>query len=93
MIGIEGATLADLSLGLRIAAVGDLNEEGLLVAKRIHVIPGKATGIFEKQPFTAPEATGTATPSATPTATGSATTPIPTEITPTVATSSPTPSL
>lgn len=54
---LPSATIADLKAGLRIAAVGDLNEEGQLVAKRIHVIPGKATGVFNKYP------TPTATPS------------------------------
>lgn len=69
--GVEEATLADLAVGQRIAAVGDLNEEGKLIAKRIHVIPGKATGIFEKQPVATPSATitPTSTPSATPTTT------------------------
>lgn len=86
--GVTDATLADLQVGQRIAAVGDLNEAGGLVAKRIHVIPGKATGIFKKQPLATPSATATpatssATPSATPTATVSAT-PSPTqEATPT----------
>lgn len=67
--GITTATLADLQIGQRIAAVGDLNENGVLVAKRIHVIPGKATGLFEKYPLATPSATitPTSTPSATPT--------------------------
>lgn len=67
--GTETASLADLAVGQRIAAVGDLNEEGIIVAKRIHVIPGKATGLFEKYPVATPSATitPTSTPSATPT--------------------------
>lgn len=65
------ATIADLKAGQRIAAVGDLNEENQLTAKRIHVIPGKATGVFNKYPTSAPTATppsGTliTTPTATP---------------------------
>lgn len=70
--GIEAGTLADLKVGLRIAAVGDLNEAGLIVAKRIHVIPGKATGLFEKNPVAtasgSPIATASASPSSTPSA-------------------------
>lgn len=42
---LEAGTLSDLAVGLRIAAVGDVNSEGVLEAKRIHVIPGLATGI------------------------------------------------
>jgi len=41
--GIIDATLADLEIGQRVAAVGTLNEEGGLVVKRIHLIPGKST--------------------------------------------------
>ena len=67
--GIEGATLVDLAVGQRIAAVGDRNDEGILVAKRIHVIPGKATGVFEKQPLATPSGTLTGTPTSTPSAT------------------------
>lgn len=55
---------AQLQPGMRIAAVGDLVPGGIL-AKRIHVIPGKATGIFKKQPFATPSG-GAGTPSATP---------------------------
>jgi len=53
-----------LQPGQRIVAVGDLVPGGIL-AKRIHVIPGKATGIFKKQPFATPSG-GTGTPSGTP---------------------------
>lgn len=77
MKGVIDATVASLDLGMRIAAVGDLNEEGILVAKRIHVIPGKGKGLpgFNPTatPSATPSATPTATPSATPTATASAT--------------------
>lgn len=46
--GVTPATPTDLKVGQRIAAVGDLTETGILVAKRIHVIPGKAVGVFKK---------------------------------------------
>lgn len=79
--GIAAGTLSDLVQGQRIAAVGDLNSEGVLEAMRIHVIPGLATGIFNNKPLTSetilfpsPTATGSPvpvqsleiTPSATP---------------------------
>jgi hypothetical protein len=72
--GVETGSATDLEVGQRIAAVGSLDEKGQLTAKRIHVIPGLATGIFEKLPLdlTESEATGPATPSATITATPSA---------------------
>lgn len=66
------ATLATLVVGMRIAAVGDLNPGGGIIAKRIHIIPGKATGIFNKNPLATPSASivaspsGVATPSALP---------------------------
>jgi hypothetical protein len=51
------ATIADLKLGMRVAAVGetDASSSGMLIAKRIHVIPGKGQAGLPK----------TATPSAT----------------------------
>ncbi|MCL4382174.1 MAG: DUF5666 domain-containing protein [Patescibacteria group bacterium] len=36
--GIETKTMADLKVGLRMAAVGDLNETGLILARRIHLV-------------------------------------------------------
>lgn len=48
--GIEAASLADLEIGQRLVAVGDLDEAGYITARRIHIIPGKATGIFKKLP-------------------------------------------
>jgi len=54
----------ELAIGLRVAVVGDLDENGRLVAKMIHVIPGKATGVISKYPTFAPL---TSTPSASPT--------------------------
>lgn len=64
--GIENGSLANVQVGNRIAAVGEATEGGIL-AKRVHVIPGKATGIFRRLPV----ATLSATPSATPEATSS----------------------
>lgn len=55
---------SDLAIGLRVSAVGDLDEDGRLVAKMIHVIPGKATGVISKYPSASP--TEEATPSSTP---------------------------
>lgn len=81
--GVTAATFSDLAVGQRIAVVGNPTENGLL-ARRIHVIPGKARGIFEKQPLASPSAIVSTTPSAT----GEA------DLTPTVSvtvTSSPTP--
>ena len=80
-IATGSGSLADLAVGQRIAAVGDLADDGGILAKRIHGIPGKATGIFRRFPIATPSATpsGFATPSATPTSTPSATfTPTPT---------------
>lgn len=60
-----------LTVGMRIVAVGEPNAAGALVARRIHVIPGKATGIFRRLPVASPSGTP-ATTSGTP-ATGSGT--------------------
>lgn len=65
---------ATLAVGMRIAAVGQPTNDGLL-AQRIHIIPGKAIGVFNRFPVasgsgeSSPSATPaeTATPSATPT--------------------------
>lgn len=62
-----------LSAGMRIAVVG-IPADGGLLATRIHVIPGKATGVFKQQPASSTSATPvlstspTGTESATPTA-------------------------
>lgn len=79
MKGAESSSSANLQVGMRIVAVGDLNEQGMLVARRIHVIPGLAKGL-PKLPLATPSgtlgtpsATPIASPSATPTATPSAT--------------------
>ncbi len=44
-----GLTIAEISVGMRLAVVGISSDDGLL-ASRIHVIPGSATGVFEKNP-------------------------------------------
>lgn len=85
---------ATLTLGMRIAVVGELSDAGELIAKRIHIIPGKAVGIFSKQPLStqsgeqsaspsttisvSPSATGVVTPSVVPTETIIPATPVPT---------------
>ena len=61
------ATTSLLTIGQRIAAVGDLGQNGEILAKRIHIIPGGAGGIFKKQPLATP-----ATPSVSLMATPSA---------------------
>lgn len=67
--GMEVATITDIKINDRLAAVGRWNGD-VLVVKRIHVIPGKAIGLFEK--VATPSAIPSATPSASPTATPSA---------------------
>ncbi|OGG05716.1 hypothetical protein A2872_04720 [Candidatus Gottesmanbacteria bacterium RIFCSPHIGHO2_01_FULL_42_12] len=52
---------AALVVGVRIVAMGTPTEAGLL-AKLIHVIPGKATGVFRKNPVSTSSATVSATP-------------------------------
>jgi len=85
------ATVADLRVGMRIAAVGEPVNDGIL-ANRIHVIPGNAIGVFKKNPIAteggtltpSPEATVTASPTLSPTLEATVTetpteTPVPTE--------------
>lgn len=74
-----------LSVGQRIVAIGDLGENGVLIARRIHIIPGLAKGVFKKNPIATisatltPSITGTPSASITPIATPSSTlTPSPT---------------
>lgn len=61
---------SSLQVGQRIVAVGDLSEGGL-VAKLVHIIPGKAIGVFRRSGVATPSATIfpspgiTATPSVT----------------------------
>lgn len=79
MKGVVDAAFSDLQIGQRIVAMGDFQTDATFLARRIHVIPGLATGIFKKQPVATasasltPSATGSATPSATPTATSAPT--------------------
>lgn len=46
--GIENASISNLAVGQRIVAVGDISGSGAILAKRIHVIPGKAKGVFRR---------------------------------------------
>lgn len=70
----DASTSAQLSntttliAGMRITAVGTPIDDGLL-ANRIHVIPGKANGVFNKQPISSPSGTLEVTPTASGTAT------------------------
>jgi len=63
--GIEDGSIADVNVGNRIAAVGEATGSGIL-ARRVHVIPGKATGIFRRLPVSTDSATESATPSGIP---------------------------
>ncbi|MFC1711338.1 DUF5666 domain-containing protein [Patescibacteria group bacterium] len=75
--GVEDASLTDLTLGQRIVVIGDRDEAGVLTARRVHVIPGKAIGIFKRLPVatesaeleSSPEATPASSPESTPSAT------------------------
>lgn len=72
--GVENGTTEDIQVGQRVVAIGNVTETNDLVATRIHVIPGLATGIYDKQPVTPfPTATITPSPTATPSATPSPT--------------------
>lgn len=55
--GLAAATIGNIKVGDRVAAVGKWSGDNL-VAKRVHVIPGRAIGLLERI------ATGSATPSA-----------------------------
>jgi hypothetical protein len=68
--GLAAPTLADIKVGDRVAAVGNWSND-ILVAKRVHVIPGKAVGLFERisTKSATPSATATPTATLTPTAT------------------------
>lgn len=57
--GLASATIADIRVGDRLAAVGEWADDALVV-KKIHVIPGKAVGLMERV------ATKSATASASP---------------------------
>lgn len=64
------ASATSLAVGQRIVVMGDLDGAGGIIAKLIHIIPGKATGIFKRLPVATPSASLLATPStrATPSA-------------------------
>ncbi|HOZ03544.1 MAG TPA: hypothetical protein PKX78_03565 [Candidatus Woesebacteria bacterium] len=47
--GGVGLTVAEITVGMRLAVVGIPSDDGLL-ASRVHVIPGLASGVFEKNP-------------------------------------------
>lgn len=47
---LSNGTIADIKIGNRITAVGTVNENGVITAKRIHIIPGLGRGIFGTQP-------------------------------------------
>jgi hypothetical protein len=68
--GMENATTANVKVGQRIVVVGKTTDTGDLLATRIMVIPGSATGLLNKQPVTPfptkiPTPTLISTPSAT----------------------------
>ena len=60
------ASASAIAVGDRIAAMGLPNSLGQLLARLIHIIPGKASGILQKFPLATPTATSTATPSTQP---------------------------
>jgi len=94
MKGVSPATSANLAVGQRIAAVGELIQGGGILAKRIHIIPGNAFGVFRKLPPTSPIATGSATPTGEPSATPSASPSISPSVSPSpVESASPSPEL
>lgn len=70
----EGSGSATLKVGLRVVVVGDLDENGRLIARMIHIIPGKAGGIFKRNPVASSSALPSILPSNTPVATTSAAT-------------------
>ncbi len=81
--GVQTVGLSSLQVGQRVVVVGDLQPGGGLLARRIHVIPGLAKGIFKKQPIASSSASPVASASASPVASASATpeasaTPLPT---------------
>lgn len=63
--GVTTATTANLEAGQRVVVVGDRDEDNNLVARVIHVIPGKATGIVTKKsplPSLSPSPSGSPSP-------------------------------
>jgi len=70
-VATGSASISNLAVGQRIVAVGDLGANGEIIAKKIHVIPGKAIGVIKKQPIATSSPTLKSSPG--PTATLSAT--------------------
>lgn len=62
MKGVANATIANLAIAQRVVVIGSAKETGIYTATAIHIIPGKATGIFNKQPVVAPTSSLTVTP-------------------------------
>jgi hypothetical protein len=85
--GVDSASASALTVGMRLTSVGEPIDNGIL-AKRIHAIPGKATGVFTKNPVATESADPD--PSTSPTISPTTTT-TPAPVTPT-ATNTPTPS-
>lgn len=50
--GLSNPTANDIQIGSRVVAVGTVDEEGKITAKRLHIIPGLARGLFGTQPST-----------------------------------------
>lgn len=50
--GLTNITVSDIQIGNRITAVGTVDEAGKITAKRLHIIPGLARGLFGTQPAT-----------------------------------------
>lgn len=55
--GKESASIEDVKVGDKVAASGTVDDKGVIIAKRLFVIPGKASGVKPQ------EATKSATPS------------------------------
>ena len=75
--GLSSATVDNIQIGNRVVAVGTVDETGKITAKRLHIIPGLARGLFGTQPSTPSNkpatppglwkrVTGTPTPTVTP---------------------------
>jgi len=62
-------TISDLVIGMRIAAVGDKDENGNLTVIRVHVIPGKASGVYNNITSPTPNISSTPSASLSPSAT------------------------
>ena len=65
--GLINPTATDIQIGNRVAAVGTVDEAGKITAKRLHIIPGLARGLFGTQPSTPSSRRLSPTPTPTPT--------------------------